>query len=555
MQIEKWGNGSMKKRLLIVGAGKGGTEVLKMLLDSPLVRIVAVVDSADSAEGLKLARSRGIRIERDWRDCAGKQVDFVIETTGKNETFHELKAHFTEAVVLPGEFIRVVVERLQQNQQMLEAIIDCTSEAISVADHHGNTILINPSYTRLTGFKKEDVVDKPATADIGMQESVHLKVLSTGKGVRDIRMQIGATRRDILVNAEPIIVEGKLRGSVGVIRDVSQLRALRDELQEAKTRIRNLEAKYRFSDIIATSDAMRFVIEQARLAALTPVTVLIRGESGTGKELFAHAIHGESPRKYKKFVRVNCAAISPTLLESELFGYEDGAFSGAKRGGKVGYFEEADGGSLFLDEIGELPLDVQVKLLRVLQEHEVVRVGGTNAIPVDVRIIAATNADLEQKVADGSFREDLYYRINRMPIYIPPLRDRLEEIRPLAERIIRKLNQEYGRSVHGIEAEAIELLKSQYWKGNVRELENVLGRAMIYMSNNDQEIAPHHLQLAPRRTVTKQTDTATLQESVARYERDLIERAIEEADGNKSEAARRLHISIRTLYNKLDRMQ
>lgn len=549
------GDQRMNKRLMIVGAGKGGTEVLKMLLESPLVTIVAVVDSDNSAEGLILARNQGVSTTSDWKAYADAELDFVIETTGQPQTFEELKEQFPDAVVLPGEFIRIVVERLKQNQQMLEAIIDCTSEAISVADHHGNTILINPSYTRLTGFKKEDVVDKPATADIGMQESVHLKVLSTGQGVRDIRMQIGATRRDILVNAEPIIVEGQLRGSVGVIRDVSQIRALRDELQEAKTRIRNLEAKYQFADIIATSDAMKFVIEQARLAAVTPVTVLIRGESGTGKELFAHAIHGESPRKYKKFIRVNCAAISPTLLESELFGYEDGAFSGAKRGGKTGYFEEADGGSLFLDEIGELPLDVQVKLLRVLQENEVVRVGGTTAIPIDVRIIAATNADLEQKVAEGLFREDLYYRINRMPIHIPPLRDRLDELEALCGRIIRKLNQEYGRSVRGVDEDAMTLLKSQHWKGNVRELENVLGRAMIYMASAEQWIAPHHLQLTSRSPSQKVMESGTFHEAVARYERDLIERAIEEAGGNKSEAARRLKISIRTLYNKLETTQ
>lgn len=545
----------MNKRLLIVGAGKGGTEVLKMLVDSPLVTIIAVIDSDDAAEGLKLAKGYGIRTARAWREFEQTTFDFVVETTGQTETFEELKETFSEAVVLPGEFIRIVVERLKQNQQMLEAIIDCTSEAISVADHHGNTILINPSYTRLTGFTKEDVVDKPATADIGMQESVHLKVLSTGQGVRDIRMQIGATRRDILVNAEPIVVEGKLRGSVGVIRDVSQIRALRDELQEAKTRIRNLEAKYQFSDIIATSDTMRFVIEQARLAAVTPVTVLIRGESGTGKELFAHAIHGESPRKYKKFIRVNCAAISPTLLESELFGYEDGAFSGAKRGGKTGYFEEADGGSLFLDEIGELPLDVQVKLLRVLQENEIVRVGGTTAIPVDVRIIAATNADLEQKIADGFFREDLYYRINRMPIHIPPLRDRLDELEPLSHRIITKLNQDYGRSVRGIRDDALESLKTQYWKGNVRELENVLGRAMIYMTSSEQWVAPQHLQLTTKPIHQKSAETSSFHERVERFERELIEQALQETGGNKSEAARRLNISIRTLYNKLERMQ
>ena len=545
----------MNKRLLIVGAGKGGTEVLKMLVDSPLVTIVAVIDSDYTAEGLKLAKGYGIRTAKAWREFEQTTFDFVVETTGQTETFEELKETFSEAVVLPGEFIRIVVERLKQNQQMLEAIIDCTSEAISVADHHGNTILINPSYTKLTGFTKEDVVDKPATADIGMQESVHLKVLSTGQGVRDIRMQIGATRRDILVNAEPIVVEGKLRGSVGVIRDVSQIRALRDELQEAKTRIRNLEAKYQFSDIIATSDTMRFVIEQARLAAVTPVTVLIRGESGTGKELFAHAIHGESPRKYKKFIRVNCAAISPTLLESELFGYEDGAFSGAKRGGKTGYFEEADGGSLFLDEIGELPLDVQVKLLRVLQENEIVRVGGTTAIPINVRIIAATNADLEQKIADGLFREDLYYRINRMPIHIPPLRDRLDELEPLSHRIITKLNQDYGRSVRGIREDALESLRTQYWKGNVRELENVLGRAMIYMTSSEQWVAPQHLQLTTKAIHHKPAETSSFRERVERFERELIEQALQEAGGNKSEAARQLNISIRTLYNKLERMQ
>jgi PAS domain S-box-containing protein len=244
MRREKDGGIRMNKRLMIVGAGKGGTEVLNMLMDSPLATIVAVVDSDASAEGIALAKSYGIAVTDNWTKYADASLDFVIETTGQHQTFEELKDHYQDAVVLPGEFIRIVVERLKQNQQMLEAIIECTSEAISVADHHGNTILINPSYTRLTGFKKEDVVDKPATADIGMQESVHLKVLSTGQGVRDIRMQIGATRRDILVNAEPIIVEGKLRGSVGVIRDVSQIRALRDELQEAKTRIRNLEAPF-----------------------------------------------------------------------------------------------------------------------------------------------------------------------------------------------------------------------------------------------------------------------------------------------------------------------
>ncbi|HAE0521494.1 TPA_asm: PAS domain S-box protein, partial [Salmonella enterica subsp. enterica serovar Enteritidis str. P125109] len=232
------------------------------------------------------------------------------------------------------------LERLTEKEKMLEAIIHCTSEAISVADQDGQTMLINPAYTRMTGFTERDVVGKPASADIGMQESVHLKVLNTGENVRDVRMKIGQDQRDIIVNAAPVIVDGQVRGSVGVIRDISEMKALAKELKAARQKIRTLEAKYTFDDIIAESEAMRFVVDQAKLAATMPVNVLIRGESGTGKELFAHAIHAASERKYEQFVRVNCAAIAPTLLESELFGYEEGAFSGARRGGKRGYFEE-----------------------------------------------------------------------------------------------------------------------------------------------------------------------------------------------------------------------
>jgi len=221
-----------------------------------------------------------------------------------------------------------------------------------------------------------------------------------------------------------------------------------------------LEAKYTFQDIVGRSDEIRIAVEQAKIAARTPATVLLRGESGTGKELFAHAIHNESDRKYNKFIRVNCAALSESLLESELFGYEEGAFSGAKRGGKKGLFEEADNGSLFLDEIGELSAKMQVKLLRVLQEKEIIRVGGTEPIPVNVRIIAATNRNLEREIAAGKFREDLYYRLNRIPIHIAPLRQRKEDIPPLCAHLIRKINHDYGRSVEGISPSALKNWKA-----------------------------------------------------------------------------------------------
>ena len=224
-------------------------------------------------------------------------------------------------------------------------------------------------------------------------------------------------------------MDGKLKGSIAVIHDVSEIKDLNRELYRARQIIRTLEAKYSFDDIIGGSQVMKIAIDQAKLAAKTPATILLRGESGQGKELFAHAIHNASDRKYNKFIRVNCAALSETLLESELFGYEEGAFTGAKRGGKRGLFEEANNGSIFLDEIGELTMNTQGKLLRVLQENEITRVGGTKSIPLNVRVIAATNVNLEKRLmSTGSFREDLYYRLNQMPIFIPALHKRKEDI-------------------------------------------------------------------------------------------------------------------------------
>jgi transcriptional regulator with PAS, ATPase and Fis domain len=295
---------------------------------------------------------------------------------------------------------------------------------------------------------------------------------------------------------------------------------------------------------------------------LTRATVLLRGESGTGKELFAHAIHNASERKYKQFIRVNCAAISEHLLESELFGYEEGAFTGARRGGKRGLFEEASGGTIFLDEIGELSMSMQVKLLRVLQEREVVRVGGTKAIDVDVRVIAATHVNLESAIQAGRFREDLYYRLLVVPIYIPPLRQRLEDIQPLALHLLRKYNQEYGRSVEEIAPETLRILLSYHWPGNVRELENVLGRAMIHMRISERVILPEHLPPLERKSGNlggpgqpfAASTGKTLKEAVEEAERQHIIRELAAARGNRTLAAKRLGISIRSLYYKLEKL-
>src|SRR5690606_10814504 len=335
-------------------------------------------------------------------------------------------------------------------QTMLQAIIQSSDDAISVVDENGIGLLVNPAYTRITGLEMEQVIGRPASADISEGESMHFKALQTRKPVRGVNLKVGPAKREVIVNVAPIIVDNQLKGSVGVIHDTTEIRSLMKELDRARSIIRTLESKYTFDDIIGLSPEMQLSLQQAKLAAQTLVTVLLRGESGTGKELFAHAIHSASERKFNKFVRVNCAALSESLLDSELFGYEEGALPGVNSGAKRGLFEEANNSSIFLDEIGELSPALQSKLLRVLQEHETLRIGGTTPIPVNVRVIASTNANMEKALLDGTFREDLYYRLNRMPILIPPLRKRKQDIPQIVERLLLKLNQEYGRNVEAV---------------------------------------------------------------------------------------------------------
>ncbi len=454
---------------------------------------------------------------------------------------------------------------LKEIQTMLQAIIQSSDEAISVVDDQGRGLLINPAYTRITGLTKTQVIGKPASIDIYEGESMHMKVLQTKKPVRGVNMRVGPKHKEVIVNVAPIIVDGSLKGSVGVIHDVSEIQALTHELNRARQIIRTLQAKYSFDDIIGASEEMKLPIEQAKLSARTPATVLLRGESGTGKELFAHAIHNASDRKFNKFVRVNCAAISESLLESELFGYDEGAFTGASRGGKVGFFEEANQGSIFLDEIGELPANIQAKLLRVLQEKEIVRVGGTKPIPINVRVIAATNINLEQAIANGSFREDLYFRLNRMPIFIAPLRKRKEDLRELAEHLINKINQEYGRSIEGITTAAIHKMQIYNWPGNVRELENILGRAIIFMKLNETIIDIHHIPdfieeipLKQEKLLMKPTGYVSgkpLSEIIDQYEAEIIQQAFHIHKGNKTLTAKALGISVRNLYYKMEKLK
>ncbi|PAD40893.1 sigma-54-dependent Fis family transcriptional regulator [Bacillus sp. 7520-S] len=449
------------------------------------------------------------------------------------------------------------VTDLRSIQTMLEAIINSSNDAISVVDENGTGLMVNPAYTKLTGLNSDQIIGQPATADISEGESIHMQVLRTKKTVRGARLKLGPHKKDVIVNVAPVIVDGELKGSIGVIHDVSELNRLSSQLQHAQKRLATLEATYSFSEIVGTSKEMAFAIEQAKRGAKTSFPILLLGETGTGKELFAHAIHNESERKGQPFVRVNCAALTETLLESELFGYEQGAFSGALKSGKKGLFEEAEHGSIFLDEIGEMSPNTQAKLLRVLQEQEIVRVGGTKPIPIHVRVIAATNVDLEGAIREKRFREDLYYRLNKLPIRIPPLRERLSDLPALIDHLLRKLNLDYGHNIQSISKLVLSRFEGYYWPGNVRELENVLARSMIYMDLGATELTdvslPQEFGQSGKREVSHAAVPKQLQAFLAEKEKEHLRQTLAEVDGVKTEAAKLLGISIRSLYYKLEK--
>jgi len=446
------------------------------------------------------------------------------------------------------------ITNLHEIEARLKAIIDSTYDAISVADEYGNVVLVNKAYTELTGFKPEEVIGKPATVDIAEGESIHMTIAKTKKPIYNARLKVGPTKKEVIVNAQPLFIKGKFSGSVAVVHDVSRILALTRELEEMRRIMRQVKAQYTFEDIIGNSEKIVIAKEQAKKVAKTPATVLLRGESGTGKELFAHAIHNESKRKDGPFVSVNCAAIPENTLELELFGYSEGAFFGAKSEGKTGLIEEADGGTLFLDEIGKMPLSIQAKILRFIETKEFLPVGSTKVKKVDVRIIAATNMDLEGLVKKEKFLADLYFRLNVFPIYLPPLREIKEDIPILVKCISKKIAQQFGRKVDDVSSVAIKYLMSYEWPGNVRELENVIGRAIINMNINETVLEKRHFPtLFLEKTTENYKYEGSLKSLIEDFERKIIETVLKENNGDRTKTAKKLGISLRTLYYKMER--
>ena len=452
---------------------------------------------------------------------------------------------------------------LQQTIEKYESALEGLSECIMGVDDKGNVNFLSRSYAKLLGINDPNSVIGKHCTEIVENTRMHI-VIQTGEAEIGHFIQIG--ERTVLATRIPIFHNGTITGAIGKImfHDVDELKALANRVQEMESKIEFYEkemkrirgAKYSFQSIVGKSDKIREVKNNAQKVARSRSTVLIKGETGTGKELFAHAIHLASPRNAGPFLPVNCAAIPKELLEAELFGYESGAFTGANKGGKPGKFELANHGTLFLDEIGDLPLDMQAKLLRVLERKEIERIGATTSKKVDVRIIAATNRDLWEMTRKGSFRDDLYYRLNVFMLDIPPLRERKEDILPIASRLIIKLNEEMGLNVASLEDDVKKIFMKYHWPGNIRELENVLERSMNVIDNNDH-IRTHHLPvyLVKGRGLAQAESIYSLKKQLEEAEKKAILRALEKAGRNKMEAASLLGIHRASLYRKLEKYE
>ena len=448
---------------------------------------------------------------------------------------------------------------LKESIEMLEDILNYAYEGYVLVDPEGRIVKMN--YEKLMGIKEEDAIGKPVQ-EVIENTRMHIVVKTGKKEIRDVQRIQG---HDMITNRIPIIKENKVIGAVGTVlfKDISEVKELAHQLLDLQSKINKYKGeieriegtKYSFDSIITRNPKMEYLKKIGKRAAETNSTVLIIGESGTGKELFAHAIHRASYRRAEPFIAINCAAIPRDLLESELFGYDRGAFTGARREGKPGKFEQALGGTIFLDEIGDMPLEMQAKILRVLESKEFERIGSNKKIAFDARVIAATNENLEEAVTKGKFREDLYYRLNVVSIDIPPLRERKEDIEPLANHILKYLLQEMKLGEKEITKETMKILKKYNWPGNVRELRNVLERAVNLSTG--KLILPEHL---PERLLNGSIhiagsveDIPLLQDVVAEAEIEAIKKALLLANGNKSLAAERLGIHRTALYKKIDK--
>jgi formate hydrogenlyase transcriptional activator len=450
---------------------------------------------------------------------------------------------------------------LRPDEEELRRITDLIAQSIIVLDADGRPLYANRFVLDYFGLALEDVQAEGFRERVFHPEDVaRLRDERTGRLSGDVPFEneqraLGkdGKYRWFLIRYNPLLdSQGNAVRWYATGTDIDDRKRAEDRMRNETVALReDIVRSSMFEEVVGASAVLRKVLAQLAKVAPTDSSILIEGETGTGKELIARAIHNRSPRASRAFIRVNCAAIPPALFASELFGHEKGAFTGAMHR-RLGRFESADGGSIFLDEVGELPLEIQVALLRVLQEREIERVGGNQTIPVDVRVIAATNRDLREAVANGTFREDLFYRLDVVPLRLPPLRERVGDIRLLTEYLVERYARKAGKRFGAIAKDTLELFDRYHWPGNIRELQNVIERAVILAEGDHFYVDPNWLPLnAGRRTAT------ALRSDLADRERAMIEEALRATGGmvaGPQGAATRLGVPRQTLQSKLRKL-
>lgn len=445
---------------------------------------------------------------------------------------------------------------IEHSLQYLNTLIETSSDAITIINASGEVEYWSSQAEQMYGIPLKDIKKKKISTFFKKEDLKLLEILVTKKKVSNVYHQPRPDKH-VLISSSPIFDDhGKLIGAISIDQDITNIVKLNEKLSLTTTELQKIKQQYNLqeqigplSEIAGNSDAIQTAKELTLKVAKTDATVLILGESGVGKELFAQGLHEASFRKNQPFIPINCGAIPEALFESEFFGYEKGSFTGANKDGKAGKVEMADGGTLFLDEIGMLPLDMQVKLLRVLQEREVSRIGGDASIKVDIRIVAATNSDLEDMIKKGLFREDLYYRLNVVTLQIPPLRERIDDIPILVNNFIPEYAVKYLKETPTLLTSAMEIFTTYQWPGNIRELKNIVERMIIFIDKST--IYAEDVENIFPVIINKSINKEGLAQEKALLEHNRIKEVLTETSGNKSAAAKKLGISRVSLYNKI----
>lgn len=449
------------------------------------------------------------------------------------------------------------LEALKEKVAFYERVLDNIRNGVMITDPTGRIIFFSKTYGNFLGIDPRKVIGKHCREVV---ENTRMDIVAR-TGIPEINDAHRIKGQNMVVQRIPIKKDGRVIAVYGQVmfEDIRDVQTLAKKLSVLESKVELYEkeleslrsSKYTFQHIIGKSPVMMELKKIALKAAKTNAPVLILGESGTGKELFAHAIHYASPRRLFPFIRLNCAAIPRDLLESELFGYQPGAFTGAGSRGKPGKFELAHQGTVFLDEIADLPLEMQPKLLRVIEEKETERLGGTQVFKTDFRLIAATHENLEKAVEEGRFRKDLYYRLNVIPIQIPPLRERKEDIPVLIPHLMQSFNQELGTNVTRLSPEALRCFQQYSWPGNIRELANILERILYSLDGDTIEVRhlPIYLQQAGKKTA--QAATTSLKKILYEREKEALLQVLQHSQNNKNQVARLLGIHRTALYKKM----